>query len=128
MANYCHNDLYIDGPKREVNKLLRLVGAVGRKPYFDFEKVVMPPEESLWMAYDVKRRDYELPCITFQTAWTPPILVIVALHKMFSKCILHLEWFESGTCKCGGITCGDERYPGRIENEWKGDYTGCRGG
>jgi Ferredoxin-like domain in Api92-like protein len=91
-----------------------------------------------WGAYAVKRRDYLGACVTFQTAWTTPAPVIVALHKLFPKCSLHLEWFERGYGKCGGFSCvsednwhneGDEPWaPGAKQCEWEGDYCGLRGG
>ena len=90
-----------------------------------------------WNAYDVARRDYEGTCVTFQTAWSPPIPVIVALAKRFPTVSLHLEYFERGMQFCGGISCWakDDRdndpqwQAGTIADEWhvKG-YSGNRGG
>ena len=65
--------------------------------------------------------------------------MIVALHKLFPKCTIHLEWFERGAAKCGGWTHyssddfegyeeSGEWSPGEISNEWSGDYRGHKGG
>lgn len=85
-----------------------------------------------WNAYAVARRDYGGVCITFQTAWAPPIPVIRALSAQFPTCRLSLEYFECGMEFCGGLTLNslddvenDECEP---EDEWKGTYKGRRGG
>lgn len=90
-----------------------------------------------WNAFDVLRRDYEHPCITFQTPWGPPTPVIVVLHKLFPTCSLRLEYFERGCEECGGFSClsrddwdetdGDWA-PGNQVNQWSGRYLGHRGG
>lgn len=89
-----------------------------------------------WNAYEVARRDYGGICVTFQTAWATPEPVIVALHKLFPKCSLHLEWFERGMAKCGGFALlpeddwfEDEPWAaGAKSGEWQGEYNGHRGG
>lgn len=90
-----------------------------------------------WGAYDVKRRDYGGVCVTFQSAWSAPAPVIEALHRLFPKCSLHLEWFECGMAKCGGFSCVSEDdwraeaevwAPGKRTREWHGEYRGTRGG
>ena len=89
-----------------------------------------------WNAYNVARRDYLGACITFQTAWTPPIPVIVALAKMFPKCSLSLEYFEMGIAFCGGFSCvsredwseEDVWDAGKITGKWEAKYNGVRGG
>jgi hypothetical protein len=92
-----------------------------------------------WNAYDVARRDYDgHVCLTFQTAWAPPIPVIVALAKIFPKVTLALEYFERGMEFAGGfeIPSEDNWYdddrpwrPGTITDEWRVEgYKGVRGG
>mgnify|MGYP001482959237 CR=1 FL=1 len=44
-----------------------------------------------WNAYEVVRRDYGGVCITFQTAWTPPLPVIAELHRRFPECGIWVE-------------------------------------
>lgn len=89
-----------------------------------------------WNAYDVARRDYCGICLTFQTAWSPPQPVIVALAKMFPTVTLSLEFFERGGAFTGGFTLWSEEdwyedepwQAGMISDEWKGKYKGQRGG
>jgi hypothetical protein len=86
-----------------------------------------------WNAYDVVRRDYGAACITFQTAWGPPIPVIEALHVKFPALDLSLEYFEQGMCFCGGLnlsTPGEDAEEGDTgRDEWHLEgYRGHRGG
>ena len=93
-----------------------------------------------WNAGDVARRDYDgRICISFQTAWAPPIPVIVELAKRFPTVTLTIEYFEQGMQTVGGFQCPseDDYYeeeptpwqPGIVVDEWefKG-YRGVRGG
>ncbi|HEU5085948.1 MAG TPA: hypothetical protein VFT99_00840 [Roseiflexaceae bacterium] len=92
-----------------------------------------------WNAYDVARRDYDgHVVVTFQTAWSPPKPVIVALALRFPDHTFSLEYFERGMGFCGGFTClsqedwwdeNDEPWKaGRPVAEWEGEYRGMRGG
>lgn len=46
MPNHCENDLYIDGPKEVVDRLLKLVGADNADaPAFDCNAVIPYPEK-----------------------------------------------------------------------------------
>lgn len=90
-----------------------------------------------WGAYNVARRDYDGPCVTFQTAWSPSKQIVVALAKRFQTITFALEYFERGMQVCGGFTCPaeDEFYedegewePGVITSEWGSkEYGGIRG-
>lgn len=178
MPNYCENDLYIEGPKDEVTRLLVHVATKGR--LFDFNTIIPYPEKftkidedlekagykkhetlgvfldnvrdgynsggyewccenwnTKWNALNAIRRDaYNKVCISFSTAWSPPIPVITKLHQLFPQCSLHLEYFEKGTTLCGGVSFFSEEdwyldgewYSGKLVNEWKTEYLGCRGG
>lgn len=91
-----------------------------------------------WNAASQCRRDYEdRVCITFQTAWDPPIPVIEALHKMHPECTLSLEYFERGMGFCGGVrflckedSCEEDGWEaGTRSHAWKSiEYQGTRGG
>lgn len=90
-----------------------------------------------WGAYEVKRRDYQGVCITFQTAWSPPFPVIAELHRRFPECSVNLEYFEMGGAFCGGVSYTQSEYaddddawaPGKPSREWRCDsYQGHRGG
>lgn len=92
-----------------------------------------------WNAYHQVRRDYEGPCITFQTAWTPPVKVIQALAAKHPEVTLRLEWFECGVGSAGGCTffsksdhedyeAEGEWEPGIVSHEWEAEYHGHRGG
>ncbi len=87
-----------------------------------------------WNAADVKRRDYGPICITFQTAWSPPVPIIQSLGDKFPDVTFSLEYFERGMEFMGGLTiyCQEEaeerELPGRrVEWHSKG-YKGMRGG
>lgn len=43
MPNHCHNDLWIDGPKNDIDALLALIGADQEEPKFDFNAIVPYP-------------------------------------------------------------------------------------
>lgn len=45
MPNHCHNDLYISGPKEQVDALLALVGADKAQPKFDFNTIIPYPAQ-----------------------------------------------------------------------------------
>jgi hypothetical protein len=89
-----------------------------------------------WNAYQIARRDYLGVCLTFQTAWSPPNPVIIALHKRFPLCTLRMESFEMGAAFVGGFSLiskedwyEDEPWEsGKVINEWSGKYQGHRGG
>jgi hypothetical protein len=91
-----------------------------------------------WEAYEVKRRDYDSPCLTYQTAWSPSESIIVALAKQFPTVTFSLEYFEHGMEFCGGLTCPSEDdyydddkrwHAGIITHKWRTDqYRGKRGG
>ena len=74
--------------------------------------------------------------LVFETAWSPPTPVIVALAKKFPEYTFYFEYFEGGAAFCGGFTLpnrddyyGDEPwYPGIITYEWEGRYSGHKGG
>ena len=74
--------------------------------------------------------------IAFNTAWSPPIPVIVALAKHFPQYTFHLEYFEQGAAFCGGFSCPNEDdyyeddtwHPGVVTSEWRGEYRGHKGG
>ena len=57
MPNYCHNDLYINGPRADVDAFLELVGMNREVPTFDFESVLPYPEN--FKALDDERRELE---------------------------------------------------------------------
>lgn len=178
MPNYCENDLYIDGTKDEVAKLLAHVATKER--LFDFNNIIPYPEKfykidedlekaghkrlenlgifldgvkngynsggyewcvenwnTKWNASNCVRRDTSRRiCISFSTAWSPPIPVIAKLHQLFPQCSLFLEYFEKGTAVCGGISFlskddwyfDEEWSPGKSVNKWEATYKGCRGG
>lgn len=84
-----------------------------------------------WNACDVARRDYDGVCVTFQTAWSPPIPVIAALHAKFPKLSISIEYFEMGAAFSGGVTFASTDDAGEAcmaQQEWRGAYGGQRGG
>lgn len=92
-----------------------------------------------WNGYRQERRDYGGDvCVTFQTAWEPPIQVVAALHKLHPTCTLSLEYFEQGQGFVGGVRflCEGDHYdedkqwePGTPSSPWRASgYKGGRGG
>jgi len=59
MPNHCHNDLYISGPKGQIDTLLLLVGALGDEPKFDFNAVIKYPAQFAERDADAKELDRE---------------------------------------------------------------------
>jgi len=50
-----------------------------------------------WNAYNVQRRDHgRISCVTFETAWAPPMPVIKALAERFPAVTISIEYFERG--------------------------------
>lgn len=54
MPSHCENDLYIDGPAEDVEKLLEFMGVNETPPEFDFGKIIPYPEE-----YEKKDKERE---------------------------------------------------------------------
>jgi hypothetical protein len=92
-----------------------------------------------WSACRVELQEQNERCVhlAFDTAWTPPIPVIAALHKKFPEATLEIEYFECGVGFCGGATwyskldaedMGHEWEAGVPSLEWESKYRGSRGG
>lgn len=45
MPNHCENDLYISGPKEDVNALLDFIGMNNDPPEFNFDKIIPYPKQ-----------------------------------------------------------------------------------
>jgi hypothetical protein len=79
---------------------------------------------------------YEHPmrgrCLTFDSAWSPPLPVIEALATKFPELYVTLEYFEAGGAFCGGVlyrpTAEAEADECDRFRSWQGDYAGDRGG
>ena len=87
-----------------------------------------------WNAYSIK---FDRLSVRFDTAWSPPEPVIIALAKKFPNVSFHLEYFECGVGFAGGFSCygeddwymDDEFVPGTQSDEWfTNEYCGNRGG
>ena len=86
-----------------------------------------------WGAYDVSM--YMNPrrgmCLSFQSAWSPPLPVIRKLFALFPTMQFEFEYFECGSGFCGGLYYNPEalEYGGDAESEWYSNtYCGPRGG
>ena len=151
MPNHCETDLYISGPKEEIDRMFELVGLDNKEdPKFDFSKIIPFPDHmqngyewcvanwgTKWNAYDVLFRNYDNHIIvTFQTPWRPPIPVLLRLHVLFPLLTFNVEYFEHGVECAGGFTLYSklEHYEdtewkvGVKTHEWEAKYKGCRGG
>ena len=89
MANYVENDLYVEGPKKDVKALLKLIGADLPKPEFNFGDLI---------AYCVARRDYNgNVCITFLNKTEPEVETIrgvncdYAVQKLLEKGLIEIQ-------------------------------------
>lgn len=60
----------------------------------------------------------------FMTAWEPPMPVIVAMSKAFPTLTFTLRYWEHGMCFQGRLVVKG----GEVREEWRGKYTGMRGG
>lgn len=135
MPNYCYNDLYISGPRADVDALLRAVGADCHLPALNFQTA----DGSNYRAYEVRRRDCDLPCISFQTRWGPDFPELAELHRQHPRVTLHLEYSEKGMSFIGGLSFYSEKdwtdyvagrangpwAPGKAADAW--EYKGYRG-
>ena len=54
MPNHVENDLYIRGPKDQIDAALALIGAVGDSPKFDFNALIPYPENFRQMDEDAR--------------------------------------------------------------------------
>lgn len=139
MPNHCENDLYIQGNKQPREVLKAIKSLTNRENYlFDFNRIIPRPDVTdwyvwsrkywgtKWNAYDIVIR-YRKPKsvkIKFETAWTPPLPVIVELAKKFPTYTFTLRYFErgmefQGTLKIKGT---------KILKEEEKKYSGHRGG
>jgi hypothetical protein len=142
MPNWCENDLCVEGDPGQIKTFL--AEAQGDNGLLDFHKFVpVPAEDSLpyrkWLdtvirlwgtddcnaqaAYIEYEADDHLE-ITFETAWTPPCPVVLAMSQRFPTLKFELRYFEGGQCfngiyRCQGgeVTCAED-----------GPYFGDRGG
>ena len=90
-----------------------------------------------WNACSPRR---EGDAMIFDTAWSPPQPVVIALAKMFPTVSFHLEYFEGGMGFAGGFSCmsleyqkdddmGEPLEPGKVYREWfTNEYAGRKGG
>jgi hypothetical protein len=62
--------------------------------------------------------------IRFETAWSPPLMVILAASKQFPELAFDLRYFEGGQGYNGWLRCE----AGEVVVEESGDYFGSRGG
>lgn len=62
--------------------------------------------------------------ITFRTAWSPPLPVILAASKRFPELVFVLKYFERGVGFNGRFHCE----AGQVVSDESGDYFGDRGG
>ena len=115
MANDCYN--YLEAPDGDLSLIADYISTAKRAwsslpdTYLDFEKIVpMPPEvKDNWYGWrtenwGTRSNSYEGQAqdegISFNTAWSPPVGVIVALSKRIGKS-LRLIYDEPGMDFCG---------------------------
>jgi hypothetical protein len=115
MPNDCYN--YLEAPEGDLSLIADYISTAKREwsslpdTYLDFEKIVpMPPEVKDncygWRNenWGTRSNSYEGQVqdegISFNTAWSPPVGVIVALAKQIGKS-LRLIYDEPGMDFCG---------------------------
>jgi hypothetical protein len=62
--------------------------------------------------------------VTFDTAWSPPLPVVLAMSKKFPTLEFDLRYFECGCCFNGLFACKG----GEVQVDKRGEYFGTRGG
>jgi hypothetical protein len=83
-----------------------------------------------WGAYEgVAYMRGNTQMISFQSAWSPPIPVMVAMAAKFPTLRFELNYFEQGAGYCGtwAHRPAEDGDPARI-TESRGEYAGLRGG
>jgi|SRR6516225_932373 hypothetical protein len=121
MPNWCNNELTIKGRKSEIERFLRVVRTTHSR--FDFNTISPEPEtletgkeiekcyqwrdknwgtnhlideRTLWISPGSISPDacqFEIE-LCFDTAWTPPIPVVLEASKRFPKLEFDLEYYE----------------------------------
>lgn len=81
--------------------------------------VIMPEQPA-----DGDGSDFLEVVINFQTAWSPPLPVILAASEKFPELAFALKYFECGVGFNGRFFCE----AGRVVSDESGDYFGDRGG
>jgi hypothetical protein len=138
MPNWCENDLTATGPEADVRAFVaRLDEARDREEdCLNFE-AFLPPEDEHWWNHT----GWYLRCevlepwgsrgseevkysLTFDTAWSPPLSVVLAWSAAFPDLEFRLTYFESGMAFNGRYVC----IAGVEEDNVAGDYFGDRGG
>jgi hypothetical protein len=83
----------------------------------------------------VHQRNQHSARVSFRTAWSAPVPVVVALARRFPLVTVELHYFERGAEVCGGFTVYSvsdaedyEEQPGVVARVWTGKYKGSRGG
>ena len=132
MPNWCDNRVKITGHSGVFACLAAIAGETSEDGvhHIDFTKIVPPPEYctdswcmehwgTKWNATDSQvctdhsDPEHKYLQITdqeaqfwFQTAWSPPVPVIVALGKLFPDLTFELGYGETGLCFPEPIACG----------------------
>ena len=147
MPNWCSNDLFIYGEARGTAAL-----AISNEfDGIDFEKIIpMPPDVEAskgvpgpypaWYEWSIQNwgtkwnaaraeRVAETPPrkrvkITFETAWGPPLPVIMALSKQHPTCTFSLRYYERGMQFKGRLKVR----AGAVLEDSTAEYRGKRGG
>jgi hypothetical protein len=160
MPNHCENDIYIYGPKSEINAFFK---AVKTDQYLiDADRIIPYPAEfkalddlakaerakgnwkvtdgynsggydwcinnwgTKWGMYDFSpiresKRGVKVSC---QSAWSPPLPLILEASKQFPKLRFKVNYFEGGVGFKGVYECK----AGEVLDDTESKYSGKRGG
>lgn len=80
-----------------------------------------------WNAYNisiVENKYNDTVVIRFNTAWRPPVPVIIELARMFPEYDFCLEYYEAGAGYSGSMYLSE----GVVKHDFSGEYCGFRGG
>ena len=104
MPNWCKNELVISGPAPELERFLNECLTVGQ---LDFERIVPIPEGADWFKFCCEHwgtkwnaRETTLDhngtraVLTFDTAWSPPLPVVLAASRQFPTIRFELKYLE----------------------------------
>ena len=145
MPNWCMNSLIITGPQEDVLKFKKIASIntdpINDKKYLDFNSFIPIPKEkqkecwyewelenwgTKWGACNVDYVMYDKNRIgyNFDSAWSPPIMFIKNVSKLFPKLLFEMDYEEGGMCFKGTATfqngvggCVDEEWNNEEEDE-----------
>jgi hypothetical protein len=149
MPNWCENDLWINGNKKEQEKVLDFISnkTINEdndycSKIFDFNKILPYPKnvgidecdwnnenwgtkwkignEAIWLTRQVRNT-----FLSFDTAYSPPLPIIKILSEKFPKLTFKIKYYESANAFSGERIFKNGKCLKQVDNDM---YKGNRGG